>query len=57
MDLNNRYALSMYVDAKLGLLNGRCADDDQAYELAEEAYGKDAANYAAHHAGRRRAER
>lgn len=58
MDLTNRYALSLYVDAKLGLLNGRCFDDDHAYELVEETYGSDAANYAVHHAGsRRRAER
>lgn len=45
-DLTNRYACSLYVDLRLGLLGGRVRDVDDARRETARVYGTEAATYA-----------
>ncbi len=47
-DLNDRYAVSMYVDLRLGIIGGsdKIHTKDEAHAKVARVYGKDAANYA-----------
>lgn len=43
----NRYAVSMYVDLRLGLIGGgKVHTSDEAHSKVSRVYGKEAANYA-----------
>ena len=45
-DHTNRYACSLYVDYRLGLLGGRPYSRDDAYAVTAQVYGNVAAEYA-----------
>jgi hypothetical protein len=45
-DLTNRYACSLYVDYRLGILGGRPLNRDDAHAMTSEVYGSTAATYA-----------
>lgn len=45
-DLTRRYACSLYVDLRLGLLGGRVRNPDEARHETAKVYGTDAATYA-----------
>lgn len=46
-DLINRYAVSMYVDLRLGFIGGdKGHSNDEAHAKVAKVYGKDAATYA-----------
>lgn len=45
-DLTNRYAMSMYVDLRLGIIGGRVYSIEDARDLVAASYGRDAANRA-----------
>lgn len=47
-DLTDRYATSMYVDLRLGIIGGadKIHTKDEAFDKVAKVYGKSAANYA-----------
>lgn len=46
-DMINRYAVSLYVDLRLGLVGGdKIHTTDEAHSKVAKVYGKDAAAYA-----------
>lgn len=47
-DRNDRYAVSLYVDLRLGLIgrDDKMYTNDEAHARVSRIYGKDAANYA-----------
>lgn len=49
LDMTDRYAVSMYVDLRLGLIGGsdRIHTREEAYAKVARVYGRDAADYAA----------
>lgn len=45
-DLTNRYAVSLYVDLRLGILGGKVLQPEEAQTKTAQVYGRDAASYA-----------
>jgi hypothetical protein len=44
--MNTRYAVSLYADLRTGTKNGVVYSKEQAFEVVENTYGKEAASYA-----------
>lgn len=45
-DMTNRYACSLYVDLRLGLIGGRCRNREEAQDETARVYGAGPAQYA-----------